>query len=142
VTAKHDLPMKRPSTILIVEDDEHLRQLTAAVLEREGFCVFQAGNATEAVEVWQSEPPGIDLLIADIVMPGLSGPEIAREFRKASPHLKIVFTSGNERDLVLETAKLVEDARFIKKPYTLGAIIDVVRSTFSAGTGSDTGERK
>ena len=114
----------------MVEDEEHLRQFTAAILERAGFSVLQACDANEAVEIWQRERSSIDLLLADILIPGLSGPEIAREFLRSRPDLKVIFTSGNDQDVVLETAYLVKGATFLQKPYTTAALVHAVRSAF------------
>jgi two-component system cell cycle sensor histidine kinase/response regulator CckA len=119
-------------TILIIEDQEHLRQMTAAVLEREGFNVLQAGDANEAAEIWERDKFSIDLLFADILIPGLSGPEIAREFLISRPDLKIVFSSGNTRSAVLETAQLIQGATFVRKPYPIGTLISAVHACFLA----------
>jgi two-component system cell cycle sensor histidine kinase/response regulator CckA len=114
----------------MVEDDEHARQLAAAVLERAGFQVFQAGDATEAAELWDRHNLTIDILLADIVMPGWSGPEIAQQFLSSRPNLKVIFTSGYDEERVSETTKLVKGARFIRKPYIIKNLVDLVRSRF------------
>src|SRR5688572_30079566 len=105
-------------TILMVEDEEHLRQMTAAILERAGFNVFQASDAIEAAEIWHNEQASINLLFADVLLPGLSGPEIAQEFLRTRPDLKVIFASGNDREAALETAHLIKGANFLRKPYT------------------------
>jgi two-component system cell cycle sensor histidine kinase/response regulator CckA len=119
-------------TILIVEDQEHLRQMTAAVLERHGFNVFQAGDASEATQIWEREKSSIDLLFADILIPGLSGPEIAREFLLTKPDLKVIFSSGNSSKTVLETTQLIQGATFMRKPYPIGTLISAVNACFHA----------
>ena len=124
---------KRPRSVLIIEGDEHLRQLTSAMLEREGFLVFQANDASEAAEVWQQEQSEIDLLIADITSAGLGGPEMARTFRQARPDLKILFTSGTERGFNIEIGALLRGARFVRRPFGPNAILDLVRAELRAG---------
>jgi two-component system cell cycle sensor histidine kinase/response regulator CckA len=114
--------------ILLVEDEEHLRQLSSAVLERAGFTVFQAGDAKEAAEIWQQDEENIDLLIADILVPGLSGPEIAIQFRKSRPGLRVIFTSGNDRKTMVETEQMVRGAKFVRKPFTVKELLDLVRA--------------
>jgi two-component system cell cycle sensor histidine kinase/response regulator CckA len=114
--------------ILMVEDDEHLRQMNAAVLERAGFVVLQAGDSNEAAEIWEKDQDRIEVLFADILVPGLSGPEIAREFLKEKPELKVVFMTGSDRSVVTETAKLVKGARFLQKPFGPRVLIESVRS--------------
>jgi DNA-binding response OmpR family regulator len=125
---------KRPPSVLIIEGDEHLRQLTSAMLERDGFLVFQANDASEAADVWQQEQSKIDLLIADITTAGLGGPEMARTFRQVRPDLKILFTSGTERGFNIETGALLQGARFVRRPFGPNAILDWVRSQLPSGS--------
>jgi two-component system, cell cycle sensor histidine kinase and response regulator CckA len=122
-------------TILIIDDEEPLRQMTAAMLEREGFKVLQAGGAEEASDVWAREHARVDLLLTDIVMPGLSGPEIAREFLTLRPDLKIIITSGYTETMALDTVNLVKGAKFLRKPYVRKALIDMVASCFEGNPG-------
>ena len=103
------------------------------MLEREGFLVFQANDASEAAEVWQQEQSEIDLLIADITSAGLGGPEMARTFRQARPDLKILFTSGTERGFNIEIGALLRGARFVRRPFGLKTILDLVRAELRAG---------
>ena len=102
------------------------------MLEREGFLVFQANDASEAAEVWQQEQSEIDLLIADITSAGLD-PEMARTFRQARPDLKILFTSGTERGFNIEIGALLQGARFVRRPFGPNAILDLVRAELRAG---------
>ena len=113
-------------SILMIDDNEHLRQFSAAILERAGHTVIQAGDASEAAEIWLKDRATISLLIADILLPGLSGPEIALEFRSEKPDLKIIFTSGNHQETVRETTHLVRGARFLPKPYSAKLMLDTV----------------
>lgn len=98
------------------------------MLERDGFLVFQATDATEAADVWEQEQSEIDLLIADITTAGLGGPEMARIFRQARPDLKILFTSGTEHGFNIENEALLQGARFVRRPFGPNAILDWVRS--------------
>ena len=123
-------------TILMIEDDEHVRQLAAGVLERNGFQVLQAADAKEAAEMWFRNSQTIDLLLTDVIMPGWSGPEIARELLASRPDLKIIFTSGYDKQSVAETTKLVADANFLSKPYSVQELLDTVRACFNDARGS------
>jgi DNA-binding response OmpR family regulator len=127
-----DSGAKRPSapvhSILLVEDEVHLSEMTAAMLERFGFNVFQASDSREAANLWDSDHQSIDLLLADILLPSGIGPEIAVDFRKTKPSLRVIFTSGSDRRLVVETAHMVRGAKFIRKPYTVKGLLDLVRS--------------
>ena len=118
-------------SILLLEDEEHLRQMTAAVLERSGFTVLQACDAIEAADLWKSERESIDVLIADILVPSGSGLEVAVAFRQHKPALRVIFTSGNDRRVLLETQQMVRGAKFIRKPYTAKSLLDLVRSELS-----------
>src|ERR1051325_6214998 len=98
-----DLTPEQMGSILIVEDEELLRQITTTILERAGFHVFAACNADEAAEIWHREHSSIYVLLADILIPGRTGAELATEFRKTHLALRIIFTSGSDRKSVVET---------------------------------------
>jgi CheY-like chemotaxis protein len=121
----------REATILLVEDDEPLRKLVATVLTREGYRVIAAEDAIEAAELLTSEETSIDLIIADILLPGLSGPELAREILSDHPDVKVIFVSGSKDENVLETAELVANERFLSKPYTPETILNAVREALA-----------
>jgi len=114
-------------SILMVEDEEHLRQLTAAVLERAGFNVLQACDANEAAEIWQRDQLTINVLVADILIPGRTGADLAVEFRKTRPTLKVIFISGSDRKTLVETEQMVRGAKFLRKPYSVKNLIEIVR---------------
>lgn len=122
----------KATSILMVEDEEHLRQLTATVLERAGFNVLQASDASEASEIWQRDQASINLLVADILVPGKTGAELAVEFRKTHPMLKVIFISGSDRKTLVETEMMVRGAKFLRKPYSAGNLIDLVRTELAA----------
>jgi two-component system cell cycle sensor histidine kinase/response regulator CckA len=119
------------ATILIVEDDEALRKLVATVLSKAGYRVLAAEDAIEAAELLTSEECEIDLIIADIILPGLSGPELAREVLEQHPNVKVIFVSGSQAESVLETTDLVPNERFLPKPYTPDTILDIVRDVLA-----------
>jgi DNA-binding NtrC family response regulator len=117
----------RATSILIVEDEEHIRQLTATVLERAGFNVLQASDARQAAEIWSRESSSIHMLLADIVVPGKTGAELAIEFRKTDPMLKVILISGSDRKTLVETAQMVRGAKFLRKPYNANSLLNLVR---------------
>ena len=119
------------ASILLLEDEEHLRQMTAALLERSGFLVLQASDALEAADLWKTERNSINVLIADILVPSGSGPEVAVAFRQHKPALRVIFTSGNDRRVLLETEQMVRGAKFIRKPYTAKSLLDLIRAELS-----------
>jgi CheY-like chemotaxis protein len=89
-------PEGSPATILVVEDEEEVRALARDVLEMNGYTVLEARDAEDAVRLGESHPGVIDLLITDVVMPGMSGPELARRLR-APPDLRVLCMSGYPR---------------------------------------------
>ena len=87
-------PETPPATILVVEDEEEVRALARDVLEMNGFQVLEALDVADATRLAQTHPGTIDLLITDVVMPGTSGPELARRLRAHRPGLRVLCMSG------------------------------------------------
>ncbi|HTG10222.1 MAG TPA: response regulator [Candidatus Eisenbacteria bacterium] len=83
-----------PPTILIVEDEEDVRELTRDVLEMNGFTVLESLDPADAIRIAETHPGSIDLLITDVVMPRMSGPELARRLRGHRPGLRVLCMSG------------------------------------------------
>jgi two-component system, cell cycle sensor histidine kinase and response regulator CckA len=115
-------------SILMIEDEEHLRNMTASVLEQAGFKVFCAKDAAEAFKIWDDEQASIEVMIADILLSGRTGPEVAVQFRKNSPRLKVIFTTRTDRRTRVETEHLVRGAKFLRKPFSPNALIEIVRN--------------
>ena len=87
-------PEALPPTVLVVEDEEEVRALARDVLEMNGLRVLEALDVADAVRLAQTHPGPIDLLITDVVMPGASGPELARRLRAHRPGLRVLCMSG------------------------------------------------
>ena len=122
---------KRSKTILIVDDEEPIRKLTTKVLKEAGYTVLEARDPTEAWRVWCRDRDSIDMLFTDIIMPMMSGPELAREFSMMRPKLKIIFATGSSRLIVRETMELIAHNRFLEKPYTPRELKNAVAAAFS-----------
>jgi CheY-like chemotaxis protein len=91
-------------TILVVEDEEPVRQFIRDCLEKRGYRVLIAASGADAVRVWESAGGNVDLLLTDIVMPGgMSGRELAARLRKAQPGLKVILSSGYSREIAAQT---------------------------------------
>ena len=117
------------ATILLVEDDRELRNVGVRVLTKAGFNVLAAEDAIEAAGVLTQEH--VDLLVADILLPGLSGTELAREVRQQYPDVRILFVSGSHHEPALDSIDLVESAVFLPKPYTPDQLIAAVRKSLA-----------
>ncbi|MDR3403503.1 MAG: PAS domain S-box protein [Chthoniobacter sp.] len=115
-------------TILLVEDEASVREVTKRMLERHGYKVMEAVSGTEALRVWGEHGDRIQLLFTDLVMPGgIGGRELAEQLRFIQPHLKIVFTSGYSAELAGGAIRLQEGINFIQKPSSLNEILDTIR---------------
>ena len=102
-------------TILLVEDEELLRQVVAEKLSDVGYRVLTAGNGTEALELAAKFSGEIDLLITDILMPQLSGTQLAQSMRSARPNLKVLFVTGDSN----ETSPKLAGMSRLDKPFSL-----------------------
>jgi predicted ATPase/signal transduction histidine kinase/CheY-like chemotaxis protein len=113
-------------TVLLVEDDTHLRGLVADMLERLGYTVIVAANA-EAALTRSEAVPRIDLLFTDVVMPGLSGPELAERLTLRYPELEVLFTSGYTNDAILRRGVLAGTVTLLPKPFSISVMARKVR---------------
>ncbi len=113
--------------ILLVEDESVVRELTKEILELSGYQVIAVPDGQEALSVVQDQGEGIRLLLTDVVMPGLSGPELALEMRRERPELKVLFISGySEEDLWASTLKK-EGTAFLAKPFKPTDLVKIIR---------------
>jgi PAS domain S-box-containing protein len=104
-------------TILVVEDADGLRELTKRLLERQGYTVLIAADATEALSIFDARS-GIDVLLTDVVMPGASGPELTRQLIGRQPGLRVIYMSGYTEDTITHHGVLKPGIDFIHKPFT------------------------
>ena len=105
-------------TILLVEDETPVCELVSRVLNRYGYRVLSANDATEAIKVWQDNKDEIALLLTDLVMPNhINGRELAEKLWAEQPKLKVIFTSGYSADIVGKDFKLEPELNFLQKPY-------------------------
>jgi two-component system, cell cycle sensor histidine kinase and response regulator CckA len=114
-------------TILLAEDDPSLRNVSRVYLESKGYTVLEAANAKEALRVCQNFEQPVDLLITDVVMPGLSGVELAQSALKLRPALALVLVSGYT-DRILDIESIGIEANFLQKPFSLDALARLARS--------------
>jgi two-component system cell cycle sensor histidine kinase/response regulator CckA len=114
-------------TVLVVEDEEILRGLCVRILDGLGYRVFQAGNGDEAIALATGYGERIDLLLTDVVMPGMSGAELATQLVLHHPETRVLFTSGYTENAITHHGVLKEGVSFINKPYTPSALAKKVR---------------
>jgi two-component system, cell cycle sensor histidine kinase and response regulator CckA len=109
-----------PARILVVDDETGIRELIRKILQRERYRVLEAGTAEEALSIAQRQ--SIDLLITDVLLPGIHGPELARRMQQAAPRIKTLFISGFTGE-----EEVPSGGRFLAKPFTLGTLLQKVR---------------
>jgi two-component system, cell cycle sensor histidine kinase and response regulator CckA len=114
-------PVARPragtQTVLVVEDEDGLRELAKRLLQRLGYTVLIAGDASEASRLFE-ENPTIDVLLTDVVMPGASGPELTSQLIERRPELKVIYMSGYTEDAIVNHGVLKAGIAFLHKPFT------------------------
>lgn len=116
-----------PSTILLVEDDAAVRRATRRLLKLDGHEVLTASGGAEALEIFERAPDAVDVLLTDVVMPDMAGPELARRVREARPEIPVLFFSGYTGD-VLELEDLAgERTEFVAKPVAREALQAALR---------------
>ena len=114
-------------TVLVVEDDEALRKLITALLASSGYKVLDAGNGEAALQLVQGSDEHIDLLLTDMLMPGMSGVELSAQLRKIRPHLKILLMSGYAGDLIQRYGVAETEIMMIEKPFTRNGFLSKIR---------------
>ncbi len=120
-------------TVLLVEDEERVRQVAFRMLENLGYKVLLASNATEAIEIAKEYEKTIHLLFTDLVLPGMSGRELARRLQADTPDLKVIYTSGYADDAIVRHRILEEHLLFLQKPFTANGLARKVREALDAG---------
>jgi PAS domain S-box-containing protein len=113
-------------TVLVVEDEEGLRQLAKKLLQRLGYTVLIAADATEAHRLFD-ENPTIDLLLTDVVMPGASGPELTTRLVEQRPALRVIYMSGYTEDAIVQHGVLKPGIAFLNKPFTSQTLGEKIR---------------
>jgi len=113
---------------LVVEDEEEVRGLICRALRTGGYTVIEAPDGVQAIEACNEHENGIDLVISDVVMPHMGGPELADELRQIYPGIKVLFSSGYGTDSVQYEQELISGTAFLEKPYTVSSLLAVVRS--------------
>jgi two-component system, cell cycle sensor histidine kinase and response regulator CckA len=111
-------------TILVVDDETGIRELIRKILSRERYRVLEAGSAEEAQTAGRGQD--IDLVITDVMLPGINGPELARRMQQAAPRLKALYISGHTGSAIIPPG-----APFLAKPFTLAALLEKVRETLN-----------
>ena len=114
-------------TVLLAEDDPSVRAIVADVLTQKGYRVLRAADGQAALEMARGQPGKIDLLVTDIVMPGMTGRELAEALTAARPGLRVLYMSGYTDDAVVRHGVLAEEMHYLQKPFSPRALASKVR---------------
>jgi two-component system cell cycle sensor histidine kinase/response regulator CckA len=133
-------PGERAATmarVLVVEDQEPVRRQACRILEAHGYEVIGAGAAEEALEGWQP----VDVLVTDIVMPGMTGQQLAQIATERNPDLRVVYMSGHTEDVLVRNGARTRNIAYVQKPFTRTSLVRAVEDALTAAPSDITAER-
>jgi len=128
IEAAPSVPVRSSETILLVEDEPAVRRLARRALEAHGFRILEAGNGHEALELCETHVTELDLLLTDVVMPRMSGVELASRLTAIDPSLRVLYMSGYTEDALGQRGVLSPETAFLNKPFTPASLIEAVRA--------------
>jgi len=119
-------------TLLVLEDDPLVRSVTVRTLRGAGYEVLVAGNGAEAMALHAAHAGPLELVVADVIMPGLSGPQVVGELRRSRPQLRVLYVSGYPADAIAQRGVLDHGIEFLPKPFTASSLLERVRTLLEA----------
>ncbi len=122
--------------VLVVEDEPAVRDITERILQRAGYRVLAAADGHQALQLLEREPFEFDLLLTDVIMPRLSGPELAARLGAHNPELRVLYMSGYTDDAIAHHGVLDGETQLISKPFSAEELIDKVRTVLDADRSS------
>jgi PAS domain S-box-containing protein len=120
-------PRRVTETVLLVDDEEALREVTRRILTRNGYLVLTAANGRQAIEIATSHDGPIDLLLTDVIMPTMQGPTVANEVRAQRPDIRVLFMSGHAQSVLEAEAVLGTEFLLLEKPFDQTMLLENVR---------------
>ncbi len=132
---KQEEPVRKGmETVLLVEDNEPVRHLGRAILERQGYTILEAQSGEDALAVLASHDGMVHLLLTDVVMPGMNGKELYQRAAQRHPHLKVLFMSGYTDDIIAHRGVLKKEIQLIQKPFSVEGLAAKVREVLDNNT--------
>jgi CheY-like chemotaxis protein len=119
-------------TVLVTEDEEQVRQMIRMILEMNGYHVLEASSGDEALAIYKQHEGQIDLIMTDVVMPQMSGRELAQSLEILHPNIKVLYMSGYTTDAIVRHGLLEQEIAFLQKPFAPDALIRKVREVLDA----------
>ena len=124
---EHATPKK---TILVVDDEPEIRKLVSAMLTSHGYQVILADTGEQAVKAFRKQAKDIDLLLTDVVAPGMAGPTLADQLTELKPDLRVLFMSGYDNRQVVQKYVVEKGSLLLPKPFTVKQLQDKVDEAF------------
>lgn len=124
------------ATIIVAEDDAAVRSLVTQALLLDGFRVLAAQDGEQALALARREGACVTLLLTDVLMPGMSGRELAREVRRLLPGVAVLFISGGSESAPPSDLETIEGAAFLQKPFTPSTLLSQVRRILAGRSGA------
>ena len=129
---------KKP-TILVVDDEPEVRKLVGAMLTRNGYQIVLADTGDQAIKLIRKQAKDIDLLLTDVVAPGMAGPTLADQLTELKPSLKVLFMSGYDSTQVVRKFVVERGYPLLTKPFTLYQLEDMVKEVLKGRKMTKTG---
>ena len=133
-TAAHTPGGKSRRVVLVVDDEQGLRELVCRTLRAEGYLTLEAAHGGEALEMVESGPETIDLVVTDVVMPGMDGRELGRRLARSRPTLPILYMSAYEVNDIFQRGSPRVSAPFLQKPFPRDGLINSVEQLLRHGS--------
>jgi CheY-like chemotaxis protein len=133
--AEDEAPIERPrggETVLIVEDEEAMREVTRRILARAGYQVIVATGGIDAIEVAQTHEEQLDLLLTDVIMPQMLGKEMAERIKQVRPGIRVLYMSGYARPILDFQGTLEPGVTLVEKPFSAPQLLAKVRAAIDA----------
>jgi two-component system cell cycle sensor histidine kinase/response regulator CckA len=124
-------------TILVVDDEPNVLQLVESILEEAGYVVIGANSADTAIKAFDKMARHPDLLLTDVVMPGMSGPMLVDQLLAKQPDLKVLFMSGYDDRQVVQRYVVEKGFRLLAKPFSLNGLRSAVEAEIAPGTSAE-----
>lgn len=128
--AQEPLPAERP-TVLVVDDEEDLRDIMRRMLDRRGFHAIVAGDSQQAIATCREHQGDIDVLLTDLGLPGVSGGDLSRSATELRPDMRVVYISGLPKDIAVDRGLIDSDALLVNKPFTSEILVQTLRTVLA-----------
>ncbi len=121
-------PPASRASILLIEDEPDVGRTVSKILRREGYAVHWAERPEDAIRLVSSLPEPVDLVVTDVVLPGMSGPEVAERIVEIRPQARVLYISGYLGDTVLEPGEAIFGEGLLLKPFSPAELVSRIRS--------------